>query len=105
MGATYTAAILFSPIFLGDKFTKMAALVRFGLRQGYKNLQRYTPITQQVCSIKTTKKQDEVVYPNLHPESKKYGVDDRTDKDEVRHVFIFNHDILNFKVGCFKNHF
>ena len=70
-----------------------ALLARVGSRQGYQTLRRYTPITQQICSIKTTNKKGETTqHPGLHPDYKKFAEEDRLAKDEVRCVVVFDHD-------------
>ena len=72
-----------------------ALLARLGTRQGFQTLRRYTPITQHICSIKTTNKKGETVFPGLHPELKRD--EDRSEKDEVRHVVFFYHDNCFFQ--------
>ena len=62
-------------------------LARLGTRQGFQTLRRCTPITQHKCSLKTTNKKGETVFPGLHPELKRE--EDRSEKDEVRRVVFF----------------
>ena len=88
-------------IFSVTRQQKMASLLRLGLRQGCRSFQRYTPVTQQVCSLKTSSKKkgsigetnqdsgDQAYHSVFHPDAKKHGVDDRMENDDVCHVFIF----------------